>query len=218
MSSSTDDEKGSMKRFLFDKNDFDKPVEEEKPSFSEEHLALAKTQAYAQGKQDGIRETRGAQEELIGKTLEAMMASAEKLIAAEERREVEKSVDAVKLAMRVAHKLLPQFAERYSLQEIERVILSAIDARRDEPRIAVTVPTAHLDALKKRIDEVALEKGYAGKIILVADDNMAATDCRVEWADGGAERLYERIFSQVENEFAKAIAGMNSVMDGNNDK
>ena len=46
----------------------------------------------------------------------------------------------------------------------------------------------------------------------MSDDNLAATDVRVEWADGGAERLYERLFSQVEGEFAKAIAGMQAAI------
>lgn len=213
MSSSTDSDV-KMKKFMFDQNDFDKKLEAEAPPvFTEEQLALAKTQALTQGKQDALKEAKASQEEQILKTLAAMMNHVENLVRAEDRREVEKSVDAAKLALRITHKLLPQFAQKFSLGEIEHVILEAIDARRDEPRIAVTVPTAHLDALKKRIDDVALEKGYAGKLILIADDNLALTDCRVEWADGGAERLYERLFSQVENEFAKAIAGMQSVID-----
>jgi flagellar assembly protein FliH len=203
-----------MKKFLFDQNDFDKKqVAEPPPLFSAEQLALAQAQALAEGRQEGIRETRAAQEEQIAQMLARMIAQTEKLAAAEERREIEKCVDATKLAMRVAHKLLPQFSERFALAEIERVILAAVASRRDEPRIAVTVPAAHFEALKARIDEATLEKGYAGKVILIADDALAPTDCRVEWADGGAERLYERLFSQVENEFAKAIAGMQSVMD-----
>lgn len=218
MSSSTDSD-GKMKRFLFDRNDFDrKQAAETPPVFSEEQIALAREQALAQGRQEGLKEARASQEEQIVQTLARMTAQVERLVASEERREMEKCIDATKLAMRVAHKLLPQFAERFSLAEIERVILSAVEARRDEPRIAVAVPAVHLDALKKRVDEVALEKGYAGKIILIADDNLAPTDCRVEWADGGAERLYERLFSQVENEFAKSIAGMQSVIGPENTK
>lgn len=204
-----------MKKFLFDTHDFDKtkPEAEEKPVFSEEQLTLARQQATTQGRQEGLREAKQAQEEQITKSLSAISARLEEMIAAEDRRETEKLVDAATLAMRVAHKLLPKFARTYALEEIKGVILSAIEQRRDEPRIAVIVSPAHLEYLKEKIDALALEKGYAGKMILLADDALAETDCRVEWADGGAERLYERLSAQIENEFTKAIAGMKSAMD-----
>ena len=96
------------------------------------------------------------------------------------------------------------------LPEIENVVVKAIEIRQDEPRIVVTVHSAHLEALKTRIDAIALEKGYAGKVILIADDNLPSTDCRVEWSDGGVERLYESLFAQIENEFTKSIACMDS--------
>jgi flagellar assembly protein FliH len=207
MSSSTKD--GEVKKFLFDAHDFDREREEAvKPVFTEEQLILAKMQAQAQGKAEGLKEATLRQEEQMSKCLSQISLACEKLIAAEGVRDVEQTIAATKLAMRVAHKLLPQFASRFALEEIERVILQAVETRREEPRIAIVVPTVHLDALRQKVDTLALEKGYAGKIIIIADDTLAATDCRVEWADGGAERLYERLFSQVEAEFAKAIAGM----------
>jgi flagellar assembly protein FliH len=211
MNSSTKD--GEKKKFLFDQHDFDREREEaKKPVFTEEQLILAKMQAQAAGKAEGVKETRQSQDEQVMKALQHIAASCDKLIAAEDRREVEQMVSAVKLSMQVAHKLLPQFAQRFSLEEIERVILQSLETRREEPRIAVIVPTVHLDTLKTRVDALALDKGYAGKIILLADDHLAPTDVRVEWADGGAERLYERLFSQVEAEFAKAIAGMQATL------
>lgn len=209
-----------MKKFLFDTNNFDKEKQAAAPAFTEEQLEFAKTQAYNQGRASGVQEAQKWQEEIMSVTLQEIGMLMEKLSQEEERREIEKSIAAVKLAMRITHKLLPRFAQKYALEEIERVILESIEARRDEPRIAVIVPTEHLDALKGRIDAYTLEKGFAGKLILIGDDNLSASDCRVEWADGGAERLYERLFAQIENEFAKAIAGMNALRDetGNTDK
>lgn len=200
-----------MKKFLFDNNDFDRSAAPEAPpapTFSEEQLTDAKKSGYAQGKQDGVRETRAQQEEATQKSMAQIAGGLDRLVAAEDKRDIAAMVDTVKLAMRVTHKLLPQFAQRFALDEIERVILQSLEARRDEPRIAITVSGLHLDTMKQRIDALAGERGYAGKVIVIADDNLAATDVRVEWADGGAERLYERIYSLVESEFAKAIAGM----------
>jgi flagellar assembly protein FliH len=214
MNSSTKND-GEMKKFLFDTNDFDKPARVEKPaiSYSEEQLMLAKTQAHAQGKQEAATEARAAQELQTQKLLDTLIALVERLVAAEDRREVENMMAATKLALRVTHKLLPQMAERFSLAEIEGVILSSLDVRKDEQRIAVMIPPQHMDALKDRIDRLALDRGFAGKMILIADDNLGPSDCRVEWADGGAERMYERLSAQIEMEFAQAIAVMQKTIE-----
>lgn len=212
MSSSTKND-GEVKKFLFDTNDFDKDASlPENAVYTEEQLILAKMQAAQAGKADGIRETRAAQEEQALKCFHQIITLLERLILAEDKREIQSMMATVRLTARVTHKLLPRFAEKYSMDEIERVITEAIDARRDEPRIAITVPTLHMEALKAGIDKMAMERGYAGKLILLSDDAMSPSDVRVEWADGGAERLYERIYAQIESEFAKAIAGMQSTI------
>jgi len=208
-----------MKKFMFDTNDFDKQPEPEPEvvSYSEEQLALAKSQSHAQGRAEGMTEAQAAQEKRLADLVDNLIGMIETLIAAEERREVENMMQATKLALRVTHKLLPQFAQKSALEEIERVIVETLDVRKDEPRIAVTVPTQHLDALKARVDDLALQRGFAGKLILIADDAMGPSDCRVEWADGGAERLYERLFAQIEGEFAKSFAAMKATLDGKNE-
>jgi len=200
------------KKFLFDTNNFDN-TKPEVIVYSEEQVELLKTQTLAQGKADGVKETKQKQEELLGQLLQKMLAHAEKMAKNEDRREIEKCADAVKIAMQVVHKLLPGFAEKYSLPEIERVISQSIEARRDEPRIAVIVPTQHLEALKERVDALTAGKAYAGKVILIADDALPATDCRVEWADGGAERLYQRLLAQIDTEFTKALSGMDTTLE-----
>jgi flagellar assembly protein FliH len=44
------------------------------------------------------------------------------------------------------------------------------------------------EPLRERLDALAKAAGYAGRIVLLVDDAIAAGDARVEWADGGAER------------------------------
>ena len=202
--------KADAKKFLFDKNDFNiMKSKADQPIYTEEHLMAAT----ALGKTEGIKEAKQQQEQRLIDLLGKFLAQALALAEAEEQREVKMCVDATNMAMRITHKILPQFANQFALPEIERVIVQAIEARRDEMRIAVTVPTIHLEALKARMDALALEKGYAGKIILLADDSLPPTDCRVEWADGGAERSFERLSTQIENELAKAVSGMNTTLE-----
>lgn len=200
-----------MKKFMFDSNDFNKrelPVEPPEVTFNEAQLNEARTQSHAQGKADGIRETRQNQEEMIIAALQRIGKQAEQMIASEERREVEMMTNAARLALRVVQKLMPQFSNRFAVGEIERVVLSAIDARKDEPRVNVSVNSQHLAALQGRIDDLAAEKGFAGRLVVTGDDHIAPGDCRLEWADGGAQRIFDRLYAQIEEEFTKAIDGM----------
>ena len=199
----------NAKKFLFDTHDFDQVRSKPgKKAYTEEHLLLTKEQSFILGKTEGMKIARQQQEERLADLLQKTLAVAEKLASAEERREVEKCIDATKLAVQVIRKLLPKFALQYAIHEIEHVAAQTIENKKNEPRITVTVPAEHLSALKIRLDALAAEKLYSGKIVLLADAGLPATDCRVEWADGGAERIYERLFSQIEDKFDKAISAM----------
>lgn len=221
MSSSTKDD-GGMKKFLFDTIDFDEPeVVDNAPTFSEEQVALAREEGYKQGYAKGhseghdvaARAAYDAVEEKLRVLLDGITLSLGQLTSGEDRREMEKCIDAARIALHIVHKLMPQLAAQHGLPEIERVISSAIDARRDEPRIAITVTTALLEPLRARIDQLARDRGFNGKLIVIADDSMAPSDCRVEWADGGSERIASRLMMQIENEFSRAIAGMQGALE-----
>ena len=56
------------------------------------------------------------------------------------------------------------------------------------------VNDALFDALQRRLAAIAQANGYAGKIVLLADDALAPGDGRIEWADGGAERDTRRLW------------------------
>jgi flagellar assembly protein FliH len=211
-STKTDQAEADAKKFMFDTNDFNKGGRNQ-ASYTEEQMMAAQAQAHAAGKAEGTQETRKSQEEAISLHLNKIGQKMEKIAADEERRDLESMSNATKIAMKIAHKLLPAFSKKFSLAEIENVVLQSLDARKDEPRIAISVPPVHLDALKARVDALAHEKGYAGKMILVADDHLAETDCRVEWADGGTERLYARLSLQIENECTKAIESIETTQN-----
>lgn len=210
-----------MKKFLFDTHDFDAPEVVEDlpvvPTFSEAELEQARRDAEALGRAAGRAEAAAealqAQEEKIRILLDGVTIALGRLAAGEDRRETEKCVDAARIALRVIHKMMPQLAATHGLPEVERIIAAAIEARREEPRIAITVATALLEPLKARIDAVAQGRGFTNKIIILADDTLGPSDCRVEWADGGSERLVSRLLMQIEGEFSRTIAGLQGVLD-----
>jgi len=215
---------GEMKKFMFDTNDFDavtakeEPAAPPPPTFSQEELETAQTEAYARGKAAGEAEARAAREELIRAAVQQLARASETLVRGEDRRELEQMIGATRLALRVARKLLPDFARRSALPEAERTILDALHARQEEPRITVFVPPALHEPLRERIEEMAAAHGIAGRIALTEDDTLDETDCRIEWAEGGAERVFEDLFARIESEFEKAAAAMKMTADMQDDQ
>lgn len=217
MSSSTKEDKQTAKearRFLFENHDFgDEDAlailnrDRAKPAFSQEDLEAAKASGFAAGKKEGLEEALGRQETLLAQLLQKISADLTGLAASEERREEEKHMVAVHLALGIARKLLPGLARKMAREEIEAVISDVLDSRQNEPRIVIRVHDSLLDALKARIDALADENNFAGQLILLSDEDLQPTDCRVEWADGGTEKLFESLYSQVERTILKAVGG-----------
>ena len=76
----------------------------------------------------------------------------------------------------------------------------------DEPRIVFRVADDLLDNLSGRIDAMARQAGFHGKVVLLADSGLGASDCRIEWADGGAERDMTRFWAEIDETAKRAVA------------
>ena len=41
---------------------------------------------------------------------------------------------------------------------------------------------------RDHLDDIARSRGFAGRVVVVAEPEIATGDCRIEWADGGVVR------------------------------
>lgn len=102
------------------------------------------------------------------------------------------------LSLAIAKKFVPDLASRHGLQEIESMIEGVIGEMIHEPRLVVRVHESQFDALSEKINAITAQKAYTGKVVVLADSETAAGDCKVEWADGGMERNAKSIMSSIE--------------------
>ena len=161
--------------------------------------------AYARGHEAGLAEAAASVSQRVA---DAVAAMTEQLTVIERARaEIEQSTTktAIHLALAVLRKILPSVERRIALPEIETVFADCIHRVLDEPRIVFRVPDNLLDALQGRIDEIVRRDGFHGKVVLLADDGLGTSDCRIEWADGGAERNVDRIWNDVEELVRRAL-------------
>lgn len=114
-----------------------------------------------------------------------------------------KSVD---LALAIVRKLHPALVERQGLAEIESVLGQCLESLKQEPRLVAYVHSARLDALQERLAQLSAASGFEGRVVLIGDDAMGESDCRVEWADGGVEREAGRTWRAIEETLTRYVA------------
>jgi flagellar assembly protein FliH len=179
------------------------------PMFSEAELQGACDIARRKGEEAGV--TRGRNEAVAAfdkqvaatlSTIAQQTASIAKSIAAEAQA-AGKSVD---LALAIVRKLHPALVERQGLAEIESVLSQCLESLKQEPRLVAYVHSALLDALQERLTQLSASSGFEGRVVLIGDDAMGESDCRVEWADGGVEREAGRIWRAIEDALNRYIA------------
>jgi flagellar assembly protein FliH len=101
--------------------------------------------------------------------------------------------EAAQLALIAARKLAKRAVEEFPQDEVEDALREAIHQAIAEPRIVLRAAPNVIALLKDKIEELAHEQGYEGRIVATADPTIRGGDCRVEWRGGGTERSIEHL-------------------------
>lgn len=181
------------------------PPEPPPPTFSEEELEAARAAALATGRQAGLREAEAATERLLASALQAVAAGLQGLESRLRSDGEERYREAVRVAMTVAGRVLPDMAARNGLAEIEGLFRDCMSYLLEEPRVVVRVNDALADAARERLDVIAGASGFEGRLLVLGDPPIAVGDCRIEWAEGGAERNFARVWQDIEAVLERAL-------------
>ena len=136
--------------------------------------------AEKEGTAVGARRSAMALEQ-IGDALDRM---ARGLAAIEQRLETE----SVELAVAIARKLAPELVSREPFAEIAALATECFKQLAAAPHVVVRVNDALHITARTRLDEIARTRGFEGRLVVVAEPNIAIGDCKIEWADGGIVR------------------------------
>ncbi len=180
------------------------------PKYNHEEVEAAKAQAFAAGEQAGrdaaATEHAAAIEHALGAIEIRMAQLAENL----QQSQAQARTEAVTLAAAIARKLAAQLMAREPLREIEALVLRCMDDMRDEPRLVLRANDGVIRLLDERIDALVSQSGFGGKVMLVPDNGLLASDCRVDWADGSAERNQAQIEQEVDQAVQRYLAALQS--------
>lgn len=203
----------SAMKFLFE-NSFDSEEPTGVPAaaatirqYSEQDLLAARSEGYADGEAAGHAAALAAIEQASQKALAEIAARLGDLGEQIATLRAQTIGDAVKVVSAAIHKMVPELARRNAMNEIERLIRECLQAIYDEPRVVVRAHDSVIALLHERVDGMAAACGFSGKIVLLGDELLSEADCRVEWADGGAERNLGEMWKQLDAALARVVEG-----------
>ncbi len=102
--------------------------------------------------------------------------------------EAKLEAEAVEVAVAVGRKLAPGLIEKEPLAEITALASDCFRQIVAAPHVVVRVNDALYAATRERLDEILRTSGFEGRLVVLAEPDIAAGDCRIEWADGGVKR------------------------------
>jgi flagellar assembly protein FliH len=207
-------------KFLFDFS-FDAPggdarhrgvVTPAEPVFTRVELDAATAQARDEGRAAGLAEALSQREQQISDALSDIAERLGDLLAEKASANRESERNTIELTRAIASKLFPALLRKGALAELEAIVIQCMHDTIGEPRLVLRVPDAIFEAAQQRIAPLAASNGYPGKVIILVDQTLGESDCRVEWADGGAERDTARSWRDIDTAITRALSALN---DGN---
>ncbi len=192
----------ASRKFMFDTSfDFgrlrDEP-EAEEPMFDTQAVEAARAQGFEEGKEAGLAAAREALEYSIEQCLATLSERVGEIGGQVAVTRETATQEAATIAVAIARKVLPALTRLHGVDEIEAIVTECLGRVAEEPRIVVRVSGEDLPGLRGRLDSIVAAGGFGGRIVLLADPEMKAGDCRVEWADGGAERDGARLWREID--------------------
>jgi flagellar assembly protein FliH len=174
-------------KFLFD-TDFSAPDRRERAASAAEvaqRVAAAEARAHRDGFEAGQREAKAESDRRSALALEEIKISLQGLakgFAGVERR---METEAVDVAIAVARKLCSELIAAEPLAEIEGLVRDCFSHLVSIPHLVVRINDGLYESAHERIEKMAKQSGFQGRLVILAEPEIETGDCRIEWADGG---------------------------------
>ena len=119
--------------------------------------------------------------------------------------------EACELALAMAKRIAPAALAALPEGDVEIALRQAMHQAIGETRITLRAAPVVIEALQARLDDIAHEEGYDGRVMIAADATMTGADCRIEWRGGGAERreavIVEALTARIAHRFSHNVKG-----------
>ncbi|WP_156176873.1 FliH/SctL family protein [Kiloniella spongiae] len=178
-------------------------------TISLEDLETEKQGAYAEGfaagQIDAQNHATETTEALLAQTISQMGHQLQALQTTQQSQIQDLQSLSMEVALIAVKKLFPSLVKNTALDEIVLVFRECLDRLPQEPRLVIRVSDITLDDVQEKLEHVAKQSGFNGNLVFLSEPGMSAGDVRVEWAEGGAERIATELMQEIETIIERAI-------------
>lgn len=167
----------------------------------EADLAAARAEGFRAGQEQAQRE---AQAQLGGLTAQ-FARSAERLFAQEAARSAAIEEQAAHLALATAQALAGAALAEKPLAALAGAVRECLSHARTAPHLVLRVNEVMVEPAEELTRKLAAEHGFAGKLIVLGQADIAPGDGRIEWAEGGFVLDSQQLSTLIEQAVARVF-------------
>jgi flagellar assembly protein FliH len=175
-------------KFLFDVDFAGKPKQPTVPTITLAEHEAKLAEAAAAGRRSGIADAKAEADRRLAAALERIGNRLAEAAGALQAIEARLECEAVEVAVAVARKLAPALIAREPFAEVAALASGCFKELVAAPHIAVRVNDSLYAAAKEKLDDIVRAHNFEGRLVVLAESDIAVGDCRIEWADGGINR------------------------------
>lgn len=188
---------------------------------SDEEVETLKQQAYQQGLADGnqqglqeglnngvqqgMDQVRNDAQVLASQALQSFGQHMSELHAGYQQELQRLRAEAISIGVHIARRLAPGLIEQNPAPEIESMIHQVLEDIGEKPQVSIKVAPPVAPIIEEKIQAIKFETRFEGEVEVVGDPTIPATDCRLDWSKGGAERSFSRMLIEVEKAVARYL-------------
>ena len=199
-------------KFLFDM-DFSAPDKtRERPATPSEivqKIAAAEARAYRDGYDAAQREAKVESDRRGALALEEIGLAIQGIAARFAGIETRMETEAVDVAVAVARKLCTELISGEPLAEITGLVRDCFSHLVSTPHLVVRINDSLYEAARDRIERLAKQSGFEGRLVILAEPGIETGDCKIEWADGGVVLERAAIEAKINDLVGRYIASRN---------
>ncbi|MCV9936968.1 FliH/SctL family protein [Boseaceae bacterium BT-24-1] len=141
--------------------------------------------ARAEGFHSGLDQARREAEQQLGSLLSQLVRHGERLLAQQDERLADIEAQAAQLAIATARSLAGAALADKPLVQLLAAARECLAHARHAPHLAIRVHESLVETVEGKLSGLARETGFAGRIVVLGEPDIAIGDGRLEWADGG---------------------------------
>ncbi|MFN5589085.1 MAG: hypothetical protein ACK48P_04555 [Holosporales bacterium] len=166
--------------------------------YGEQEMQAAKSVAFEDGRQAGLAEAEAGIVARQQALLQKLPSKFDALMEGQKSLPEYLTNAAIPLAVALVRQIFPHLNQEQRSQQFAAMLEDALASLEAQPRLLAVCHADDVGILEEIWKNSNVAKIFEGRFLIQSKPEMALGDLRLEWSDGGVERLAERLLYKLD--------------------